>query len=74
MIEVKSKYFLQHLLLLIGNRIDELPAMSKSENEFDSGVSFAYHEIACYVLECCSIFNVSLEELNIRHLDPEKLL
>ena len=49
MVEDKSRNFLEHLILLLNNRIVELPAMSNTSSDFDSGISFAYHEVACYM-------------------------
>lgn len=70
----KSRVFLEHLLLLLKSRIDELPAMSNTSNQFDSGISFAYHEVACYVKECSEIFGIKLDDLGVLDFNPDKML
>jgi hypothetical protein len=66
--------FLRHLITLIRDKVHQQIPMSKAANDFESGKSLAYHEIADVVLECSRIFNVPLRSLGVSDLDPDMLL
>jgi len=70
----KAELFLKHLLLLIKEQMDEISPMSKAENEFQSGRSLGYYEVAGLIVECSKVFDLSLESLNLTNFNPDVLL
>jgi hypothetical protein len=66
--------FLGHLIMVIKEKMEDLPPMSKAKNEFEAGRSLAYHEVADIIVECSRLFNVSLKDLGITDFNPDKLL
>lgn len=72
-LEAEQK-FLRHLLLLIRDQTNTLPPMSRTPSKFEEGKALAYHEVTDFVLECSRIFEVSLAELGVQDLDPDRLL
>lgn len=69
-----STLFLQHLIILVRDRINELSPMSSSSNDFENGKSLAYYEVGGFIEECARIFNLPIQKLGIDNFDVEKLL
>lgn len=69
-----SNLFLQHLIILVRDRINELTPMSRTLNDFENGKSLAYYEIGGFIEECSRIFNLPIEKLGVTNFSREKLL
>ncbi len=72
--DTKEKLFLQHFVMLVKEKIDQLPSISNAINDFEAGKSLAYHEIADMIVECSNVFSYSLKNLEIADFNPDKLL
>lgn len=66
--------YLQHLITLIKDNMKTLPSMSNAVNDFESGKSLAYYEIADFIAECSQLFSLPLSDLGITEFNPDSLL
>ncbi|MBV7529418.1 hypothetical protein [Chitinophaga sp. sic0106] len=73
--EERAKEMLQHLILLIHESMQSVrPASLVQDDLFEQGRALAYYEVGELVLESARVFNLSLEELDVKGFNPGSLL
>lgn len=66
--------FIQHFVMVLKEKMNEIYPMSEAPNEFEGGKSLAYYEVADLITECCKVFDINLKDLGIDSFNPDKLL
>lgn len=67
--ESKEKLFIEHFIQLLQGNMAKIYPISLSPNEFESGKSLAYYEIASLIIESSEIFKLSLDNFDEKSID-----